>query len=283
MAGTVTKKPLRNRTLNQEPSLPVMAQEITPQVYRQVKKVGALGGRVALVTGGAARLGRAISLALAREGCHLAIHYHRSAGAARVTAREARRLGVLALPIRADLSRPAQARRLVAAARRRFGRLDILVNNAAIFLRTPLSRTTREQWDRLLAVNLRGPFLCAQAAAPEMLRQKSGRIINIADVGGIHAWPSYLPYCISKAGLLMLTKGLALALAPHVQVNSVAPGAVLLPKNSPARLRRRLRRTVPMGREGSPADVAAAVVFFASAPPYITGQTLFVDGGISAR
>lgn len=165
--------------------------------------------------------------------------------------------------------------------RRRFGRLDILVNNAALFLHTPLSTTTPEQWDSLLAVNLRGPFLCAQAAAPEMLRRKSGRIINIADVGGIRAWPSHLPYCISKAGLLMLTKGLALALAPHVQVNSVAPGAVLLPtKNSPARLRQRLRRTVPMRRDGSP---AAAVVFFASAPSYITGQTLFVDGGVTAR
>jgi pteridine reductase len=274
--------------LNQEPNLLVIAQEMKPQPHRQVKVSGPrvtapLAGRVALITGGAVRLGRAISLALARAGCHVAIHYHRSAEAALATAREARKLGVEALLIRADLSRPSEARRLVARVTRRFGRVDILVNNAAIFLRTPLFRTTPAQWDRLLAVNLRGPFLCCQAVAREMLRRKAGRIVNIADVGAVHAWPSYLPYCVSKAGLLMLTKGLALALAPHVQVNSVAPGAVLLPRNSPTRLRRRLRRTVPMGREGDPTDVTAAVVFFASAPAYITGQVLFVDGGVTAQ
>ncbi len=254
-----------------------------PQGRGQVKESGPLAGRVALVTGGAVRLGRAISLALAREGCRVAIHYHRSAAAARATAREARRIGAEAEVIRGDIASPAAARRLVAETVRRFGRLDLLVNNAGIFTRTPLFDVTAAQWDRLLAVNLRGPFFASQAAARWMAGRKSGRIINITDVGGLKPWSSYLPYCVSKAGLLMLTRGLALALAPHVQVNSVAPGAVLLPENFPARLRQKLRHAVPMGREGSPEDVAAAVVFFATAPSYITGQVLFVDGGVTAR
>ncbi|MBI3625204.1 MAG: SDR family oxidoreductase, partial [Candidatus Rokubacteria bacterium] len=126
-------------------------------------------------------------------------------------------------------------------------------------------------------------FLCSQAAAEVMLRANGGRMINIGDVAGVRAWPGYIPYCVSKAGLLMLTKALALALAPRIQVNCVAPGAVLLPDDFPPRLTRRLKREVPMGREGDPDDVAAAVLFFATAPAYITGQVLFVDGGVTAR
>jgi NAD(P)-dependent dehydrogenase (short-subunit alcohol dehydrogenase family) len=237
---------------------------------------------VALVTGGAIRLGRAIALALAREGCHVAVNHLRSGRAARATARELRALGVEAAPIRADVGDPAEARRLVADTVRRFGRLDILVNNAGIFFRTPLAETTPAQWDRLLGVNLRGPFLCSQAAA-RVMRRSGGRIINIADVAGVRAWPAYIPYCVSKAGLLMLTRALALSLAPRIQVNCVAPGVVLLPEGFPERLRRRLRREVPMRRAGDPADVASAVVFFATSPRYITGQVLFVDGGVTAR
>ncbi len=242
-----------------------------------------LAGQVALVTGGAVRLGRAIALALAREGCHVGVHYHRSAAAARATVRELRALGVEARASRADVSRPGDAWRLIRETLYHFGRLDLLVNNAGIFFRTPLERTTPAQWDRLLAVNLKGPFLVSQTAARAMLRTGAGRIINIADVGGIRAWPSYIPYCVSKAGLLMLTRGLALALAPRVQVNCVAPGVALLPEGVPAALRRRLRREVPMGREGDPQDVTAAVIFFATCPPYITGQVLCVDGGVTAK
>lgn len=188
-----------------------------------------------------------------------------------------------AVPLSADLAKPREAKRLVADAARRLGRLDLLVNNAGIFFRTPLADTTPAQWDRLLDVNLRGPFLVSQAAAKAMLRRQGGKIINIGDVGGVRAWPGYIPYCVSKAGLLMLTKALALALAPRIQVNCVAPGAVLLPEGFPSRLRRKLKRDVPMGREGTPDDVAAAVLFFATAPSYITGQVLFVDGGVTAR
>ncbi len=257
-----------------------------PQRVQRVKQSaggGRLSGRVALVTGGGIRLGRAMSLALAREGCHVAVNYHRSRDAAAATAKEIRALGVDAVALRADVAKPGQVGRLVSDTVRRFGRLDLLVNNAGIFFRTPFAEITQAQWDRILAVNLRGPFLCCQAAATAMLSAGGGRIVNIGDVAAVRAWPSYIPYCVSKAGLLMLTRALALALAPRIQVNCVAPGAVLLPEDFPPRLGRRLRSEVPMGREGDPADVAAAVLFFATAPSYITGQVLFVDGGVTAR
>jgi pteridine reductase len=233
------------------------------------------------VTGGAVRVGRAIALALAAAGCDVAIGYKNSAAAAGATVGELERLGVRAIALRADLADPAAARRLVATAARRLGRLDVLVNNAALFARTPLTTTTPAQFDRLLAVNLRGAFFCAQAAARAMGR-RGGRIVNIADVGAVRAWPGYVPYGVSKAGVVMLTRGLAAALAPRVQVNAVAPGVVLLPEGFPRESARRLAARIPMGRHGTPADVAQAVRFFATCSPYITGQVLFVDGGMSA-
>jgi NAD(P)-dependent dehydrogenase (short-subunit alcohol dehydrogenase family) len=244
-------------------------------------RVKKLDGRVALVTGGAARVGRDIALALAREGADVAIGYLRSAAEAKTTVRDLRALGVRAIALRADVGRPAEAKRLVAQAIARFGRLDLLVNNAAVFFRTPLFETTPAQFDRVIAVNLRGAFFCAQAAARAM-GKRGGRIINIADVGATRAWPGYIPYGISKAGVVMLTKGLAAALAPAIQVNAVGPGVVLLPEGFPRESRRRLTARIPMGRHGEPADVAAAVCFFATCPDYITGQILFVDGGASA-
>ncbi len=249
-----------------------------PHGPRQVKK---LTGKVALVTGGAVRVGRVIALGLAREGADIAIAYLHSRAAANATVRELRALGVRAVALRADLGRPAEAKRLVAQAATRLGRLDILVNNAAIFFRTPFLETSPTQFDRLIAVNLRGPFFCAQAAARAM-GKRGGRIINIADVGATRAWPGYIPYGISKAGVLMLTRGLAAALAPAIQVNAVGPGVVLLPEGFPRDSRRRITARIPMGRSGEPADVAAAVCFFATCPDYITGQVLFVDGGASA-
>jgi len=250
-----------------------------PQGPRQVKE---LAGKTALVTGGAVRVGRAIALELARAGADVAVGYHRSAAAARATARDIKALGVRAVALRADVGRPAEARRLVAEVARRLGRLDVLVNNAAVFFRTPLATTTPAQFDRLMAVNLRGAFFCSQAAARVMRRQGRGRIINIADVGAARAWPGYIPYGISKAGVVMLTKGLAAALAPRIQVNAVGPGMVLLPEGFPRESGKRLAARIPMRRSGAPEDVAAAVRFFATCPAYITGQILFVDGGASA-
>ena len=241
-----------------------------------------LRGRVALVTGGAVRVGRAIALALGGEGADVALGYRRSAAAARATVAELRALGVRAVALRADLGDPAAARRLVTHAVKRLGRLDLLVNNAAIFFQTSFAETTPAQFDRLIAVNLRGAFFCAQAASRARAR-RGGRIVNIADVGATRAWPGYIPYGISKAGLLMLTKGLSVALAPAIQVNAVGPGVVALPANFPREGRRRIAARIPMGRYGAPDDVAAAVCFFATCPDYITGQVLFVDGGASAK
>jgi NAD(P)-dependent dehydrogenase (short-subunit alcohol dehydrogenase family) len=248
-----------------------------PYGSNQVKE---LAGKAALVTGGAVRVGRAIARGLAQAGCDVAIGYHRSAGEARAAVAELSALGVRAVACRADLARPVEAGRLAARAARDLGRLDIVVNSAAIFLRTPVAVATARDFDRLIAVNLRAPFFLTKAAARIMSRG-GGRIINVADVGAVRAWPAYIPYGISKAGLLMLTRGFAVALAPRIQVNAVGPGVVLLPEGvsrlSPGSLAR-----IPMRRAGSPADVAAAVRFFATCPDYITGQVLYVDGGATA-
>jgi len=244
---------------------------------RQVKE---LAGKVALVTGGAVRVGREIARALAEAGADVAIGYRRSAGEARAAVRELEARGVRAVALRADVARPREAYALVTGAVRHLGRLDVLVNNAAIFFRTPVLTTTPAQFDRLLAVNLRAPFFASQAAARAMGR-RGGRIINIADVGAVRAWPGYVPYGVSKAGVVMLTRGLAAALAPRIQVNAVAPGVVLLPEGFPRESGRRLAARIPMGRHGRPADVAEAVRFFATCSDYVTGQVLFVDGGMS--
>ena len=248
-----------------------------PHAPEQVKE---LTGKVALVTGGAVRVGLEIARALADAGADVAIGYRRSAAEARAAVRDLEARGVRAAALRADVARPREARALVTAAVKRLGRLDILVNNAALFFRTPVLTTTIVQFDRLLAVNLRAPFFLSQAAARAMGR-RGGRIINIADVGAVRAWAGYVPYSISKAGVLMLTRGLAAALAPRIQVNAVAPGVVLLPEGFPRVSGRRLTARIPMGRHGRPADVAQAVRFFATCSDYITGQVLFVDGGMS--
>ena len=245
------------------------------------KQVNKSGRKIALVTGGAVRLGRAISLELARAGYDVAVNYRRSAAAARETVAAIAALGVRGVGIRADVADPAQARRLVAETVRRLGRLDLLVNNAGVFGRTPWQSITPADFDRFIAVNLRGAFFCSQAAARAMAR-RGGRIVNLADVGAERAWPGYIPYAISKAGVVMLTRGLAAALAPRIQVNAVGPGAVLLPEGFPREARNRLRAKIPMGRLGHPDDVAAAVRFFATCPSYITGQILYVDGGATA-
>jgi len=251
---------------------------MTPQGFKQVNKTAR---KVALVTGGAVRLGRAIALELARTGFDVAISYHRSAAAARATAAAIGALGVRAASIRADVAKPPEAGRLVAETVRRLGRLDLLVNNAGVFWRTPWDAVTPADFDRFIAVNVKGAFFCSQAAARAMGR-RGGRIINLADVGAERAWAGYIPYSISKAGVVMLTRGLAAALAPRIQVNAVGPGAVLLPTGFPRESKRRLQAKIPMGRLGHPDDVAAAVRFFATCPAYITGQVLYVDGGATA-
>ncbi len=246
-----------------------------------VKHVNKTARRVALVTGGAVRLGRAISLELARDGYDVAVNYHRSAGAARATVAAIGALGARAVSIRADVAKPAEARRLVAETVRRLGRLDLLVNNAGVFWRTPWNTVSPADFDQFIAVNVKAAFFCSQAAARAM-GARGGRIINLADVGAKRAWPGYIPYAISKAGVVMLTRGLAAALAPLIQVNAVGPGAVLLAEDFPRETKKRLQAKIPMGRLGHADDVAAAVRFFATCPDYITGQVLYVDGGATA-
>jgi NAD(P)-dependent dehydrogenase (short-subunit alcohol dehydrogenase family) len=231
--------------------------------------------RRALVTGGAVRVGRAIALALAREGMDVAIGYHGSAAAARQTRRDLEALGVNAVSLRADLASPIAARRLVSEAAAALGGLEVLVNSAAVFAGTPLSTVTPATYDRFLDVNLRAAFFGAQTAA-ELMGRGGGAIVNIGDAATGRAWPGHLPYALSKAGIVALTRGLAVALRrQRIAVNCVAPGAVLRPESLPVARWKVLTR----GREGSAEDVAAAVVFFATCSHYITGQVLRVDGG----
>jgi NAD(P)-dependent dehydrogenase (short-subunit alcohol dehydrogenase family) len=244
---------------------------MTPQRPRQVKDAR----RVALVTGGGVRLGRTIALALGRAGMDVAVGYHRSARAARGAVRDLATGGVDAVALRADLRSPRAAARLVAATVARFGRLDVLVNSAAVFYRTPFAVTTPAEFDDLLGLNLRGAFFCAQAAARRM---GAGHIINIGDAGSDRAWPAHIPYTLSKAGIAVLTRGLAVALRPRIAVNCVAPGAVLRPPHFRRARWARLRRE----NAASPEEVAAAVVFFATCPRSITGQILAVGGSARA-
>jgi NAD(P)-dependent dehydrogenase (short-subunit alcohol dehydrogenase family) len=248
---------------------------ITPHASQGVKKRAPQAltrAPRALVTGGAIRLGRAIALGLARAGMDVAIGYHRSARQARQTVRDIEACGVHGAALRENLADPLAARRLVREAARALGGLHVLVNSAAVFDRIPLATTTPTQYDRLLDVNLRGVFFACQAAAAAM--PHGGHIVNIGDVGAERAWPSYIPYTISKAGVAALTRGLAVALRPRgIAVNCVAPGAVLRPVGFPLARWKSLTR----GHEVNPDDVAAAVLFFATCPPNITGQILDID------
>lgn len=241
-----------------------------------------LSGKVALVTGGARRVGRAISEALAADGARVAIHYHASEREARELAEELQARGCPTAEIfPADLRDPIQAEQLPHQVVSRLGRLDFLINSAAVMLRQPFGSVTAEMWDSVLDLNLRAYFLVSQAAAAA-LRQARGKIVNISDVAAYEPWPAYLPHSISKAGVEMLTRGLARVLAPEVTVNAVAPGPVLPAEGTSDAERERLLRTIPLGRLGDPGDVADAVRFFL-ASDFVTGATLIVDGGQMVR
>lgn len=237
-----------------------------------------LRSRVALVTGAGRRLGRAIALALAGRGMHVAVHCHQSRREADVTAHAIRELGVRAEVLPADLADAGAARALPARAAGALGGLDVLVNSAGIMIRATVEETTPELWDQVQDLNLRAMFFTVQGALP-WLRPARGRVINLADVGGLEPWPRYAAHCASKAGVVMLTRTLARALAPEVTVNAVAPGAVLPPEDWDAAAREHLARTTPLQRLGSPADVTSAVLYLLEGGDYVTGETLVVDGG----
>jgi pteridine reductase len=235
-----------------------------------------LQGQVALVTGAAKRLGRAVALRLAEEGADLVIHYRTSQPEAQNTVKGIERLGRRAVAIGADLCEVAEIKRLFDEAGKHFGRLDILVNSAANFLPASMVSTTEEIWDTALDTNLRAPFFCAQAAAP-WLRRTQGVIINFADTGGLLGWTGYIPHSVSKAGVVMLTKTLAKALAPEVRVNAIAPGTITM-EGDPPGWERDFVKLAPLRRSGRPSDITDSVLFLVHSN-FITGQVLVVDGG----
>jgi NAD(P)-dependent dehydrogenase (short-subunit alcohol dehydrogenase family) len=240
-----------------------------------------LHDQVALVTGAGRRIGRVIALTLARAGAHVVVNYNRSRAEAQATVREIAALGVQAGALHADVSRPRQVEAMFRNLEKRFGRLDVLVNNAAVFFPRAWNKLTEEDWDHILGINLKGAFFCCQAAARLMMRQRSGAIINISSLGGLQAWPGYVHYCSSKAAVIMLTRCLAKALAPHVRVNSVAPGAILLPGEQRSAMIKNVIRSTPLEKAGRAQDVADMVLFLAAHAEFITGQVFAVDGGKS--
>lgn len=237
-----------------------------------------LEGAAALVTGAGRRIGQAIAIGLAQSGCDVAVHYHGSAKGAEDTARAIKTTGRRAELLSADLRDAAAARQLPDQAARALKRLDVVVNSAAIMVEQPVEKVTPESWDATLDLNLRAMFFVSQGAIPH-LRRAQGKIVNIADLAGLEPWPTYVPHCVSKAGVIMLTKALARALAPDIAVNAVAPGAVLLPEDWDDKSRVHIRETTPLERLGTPADVVAAVRFLLADTDYATGTVLVVDGG----
>jgi 3-oxoacyl-[acyl-carrier protein] reductase/pteridine reductase len=236
-----------------------------------------LQGKTVLVTGAAKRIGRAIALALAERGANTAITYLASQAEAEKTVRALAAHDVDALAVRCDLRDPESIRQTMASVIEEFGQLDLLVNNAGIFESEALEDISVEQWDAMFATNTRAPFLMAKAAHP-YLRAAEGRILNIGSLGGLHPWATHAHYCTSKAALHMLSKTMAKAWAPEISVNCIAPGMIVPGEVDEAY--EHFARKTPMQRNGTAHDVAAAAVFFATAPHFITGQLLAVDGGL---
>lgn len=240
-----------------------------------------LRGRVALVTGAGRRVGRALAVGLGAQGMHVAVHYNASDRGARETASLIADAGGTAVVVQSDLTNPDAPAALTADVVRQLGALDVLVNSSAVMERTPVGDVTAAQWDAMMALNLRAPFLLAQSAAPHLAAAR-GSIVNIADLAAFETWPAYIPHGISKAGIVYMTRALARTLAPDVRVNAIAPGAVLLPENWSEEDATRLRESTPLDRLGSPSDVVEAMLFLLRAD-FVTGETIIVDGGRHVR
>ena len=238
-----------------------------------------LAGRVALVTGAAKRIGRSIALELAQRGAHVVVNYRSSRGDAEQVVAEIVKMGRRSIAVQANVSVRAEVQHMISRVEAEFGGLDILVNNAGMFQHVAFNEITDEQWDGILATNLTSQFLCAQTAAPLLKRSGRGSIINLASLGGLLAWPGYTHYCVSKAGVISLTRCMARALAPEITVNAVAPGTIAFEADA-AELEADFVRRAPLGRTGKGSDIAEAVAFLAESD-FITGQVLVVDGGRS--
>jgi pteridine reductase len=241
----------------------------------------ALEGRVALVTGAGHRVGRVIALALGARGMHVVVHYHGAAAEAERTAQQITMAGGTASVAQADLTVLPEAERLIDDVLSHHGELYVLVNSAAVMLRTPIGEVATDDWEEMFALNVRAPFFMSQRAAPA-LREVGGTIVNIADLAAFETWPAYVPHGMTKAAIVQMTRGLARALAPEVRVNGVAPGAVLLPEGWTDEDAERLRSTTPLQRIGDPTDVAQAVLYLIDAE-YVTGEVIRVDGGRHIR
>jgi 3-oxoacyl-[acyl-carrier protein] reductase/pteridine reductase len=262
-----------------------------------------LAGKVALITGAAKRLGKASALAMIRAGADVAITFLHSEKAAKRTAKELEQVSqrtpvvkhlpkakegtglrrnenrARVLTVQCDVTDPESVRAAINTVVRNFGGIDILVNNVGNYETVEFEDLTLQKWDAIFATNVRGPFLVSKEALPH-LRQRQGHIIHLGSLGGLRPWTSHAHYCSSKAALHMLTKVMAKALAPEIAVNCVAPGMIDLGEKAAAEFMKRMAKQTPMQRNGTAADVAAAVMFFATAPHFITGQIMFVDGGL---
>jgi 3-oxoacyl-[acyl-carrier protein] reductase/pteridine reductase len=233
-----------------------------------------LEGKVALVTGAAKRIGRSIAEKLSSLGAAVVVNYENSKSEAEELVQSLEAAGGRAIAWQADVSRRDQVARMFEAVSREFGRLDVLINNAAIFFPAQFESLTEDQWDRIMNSNLKSTFLCSQAATP-LLRASRGQIINMSSLGGLLSWPTYTHYCVSKAGVIMLTRCLARALAPEIRVNSIAPGTIEFPGEVP---HEEFIRRSPLHRTGTGEDITNAVEYLLSAD-FVTGQVMVVDGG----
>jgi pteridine reductase len=236
-----------------------------------------LEGRVALVTGAAKRLGRAVSLRLAEHGADVAVHYGNSKDDALSLVEEIRKMGRRSSAFSADLRNIPAIQPLVDNVAKEFGRLDILINNAANFVEAKFGQTTEATWNASLDTNLKAPFFCAQAAAPYLAKSGHGVIINFADIGGLLGWKEFLPHSISKAGVILMTRTLAKELGPLVRVNAIAPGTITMP-GDPPEWQENFVKLAPLQRTGTPQDIADAVLYLLTAE-FVTGHVLIVDGG----
>lgn len=241
-----------------------------------------LKGKSVLITGAAKRIGREIALTLGRAGANVAITFRTSEPEARQTVQQLGDLGVEAFSMRCDVSDELDVKEVIAEVTANFGDLDILVNNAGAYQTVDFEAITVSEWDEVFATNVKGVFLMSQAAVPP-LRKSKGRIINVGSLGGLRPWAHHAHYCASKAALHMLTQVAAKALAPEISVNCVAPGMIDQGESAGNKELQRVARKTPMQRNGSAADVAKAVMFFASGPHFVTGQVLAVDGGLGLQ
>jgi pteridine reductase len=235
-------------------------------------------GKVAIVTGGAVRLGKALALALAQEGARLVVHYGSSAGPAQETVGQIEAMGSQALAIQADLGQPTQTPAIVERAAAHFGQVDILVNSAAIFEPGRWDDTTEANWDRHFGINLKSPFFLSQAFARHVGRERPAHIVNIADWRGVRPGTDHVAYTLTKAALIAMTRSLALALAPNIQVNAIAPGMILPPPGKDQAYLQRWAHQIPAQRVGSPEEIAKTLIFLVRSD-FVTGDLIHVTGG----